>query len=234
MRGMRHKLDGIAPPFSILPARRRRSKEKGALSALRRAFFLISIFAVLFSTPALAQNAAVQNIRGQIIGVQDSSISLKTRDGKSLRLKIPEQISIYRLSKAVFSDVNFGTYVGSVAVPLPDGWTYRALELRVLDEELRGLAIGHMNWDLSPESTMTHGWVDDLEVRILSIKYGPTDEEEKDVDVPYDVPITKMSLGDRSLLAQDVEVFAGAQKDGSGNSTALFILVGTESVLPPL
>jgi hypothetical protein len=81
---------------------------------------------------------------------------------------------------------------------------------------------------------MTHGWVDDLEIRILSIKYGPTDEEEKDVDIPYDVPIVKMSLSDRSLLTQNAEIFAGTQKDGGGNATALFILVGTDGTLPPL
>ena len=49
-------------------------------------------------------------------------------------------------------------------------WLHLGYELRIFDEQLRGLALGHTKWDLTAESVMTHGWVDDLEVRVLSIK----------------------------------------------------------------
>jgi hypothetical protein len=89
-------------------------------------------------------------------------------------------------------------------------------------------------WDRTPNSIMTHGWVDDMEDRVLSIKYGPTDGEETDVEVGRDIPILKMARGDKSLLKPGVRVFAGAQKGADGNYVAVFIFVGKDGVVPPL
>jgi hypothetical protein len=81
---------------------------------------------------------------------------------------------------------------------------------------------------------MSHGWVDDLEIRVLSIKYGPTEEEETDVDIPRDVPIHRMALGDKSLLQPGAHVFAGAQKDANDNYAAVFVLIGKDGVVPSM
>jgi hypothetical protein len=69
---------------------------------------------------------------------------------------------------------------------------------------------------------------------VLSIKYGPTDGEETDVEVGRDIPILKMARGDKSLLKPGVRVFAGAQKGADGNYVAVFIFVGKDGVVPPL
>src|SRR2546426_6267265 len=50
----------------------------------------------------------------------------------------------------------------------------------------RSIAVGHSKWDLTPNAVITHGWIDDLEDRVLSIKYGPTDQEETDVEISRD------------------------------------------------
>ena len=81
---------------------------------------------------------------------------------------------------------------------------------------------------------MAHGWVDDIEGRVLSIKYGPTEEEETDVEVPRDVPVLKMSLGDKDMIKPDAHVFAGTQNDDDGKPTAVFIFVGKDGIVPPL
>ena len=54
------------------------------------------------------------------------------------------------------------------------------------------------------------------------------------MDIPRDVLILKLSLGDKSLIKPGAHVFAGAQKDSDGNYDAVFIMVGEDGIVPPL
>jgi hypothetical protein len=210
---------------------------------------IASVIVLALGTPARTQvftpppKQEPDHIRGQIATLEASSIVVKTRDGTTVRLGLPNNLTILSLSKASFTDVDFGVYVGAISKRLNDyspivrdsmSWLHLGFELRIFDEPLRGLALGHTKWDLMPETVMTHGWVDDLEIRVLSIKYGPTEEEETDVEVSGDAPILRMSLGDKSLLKPGAHVFAGAQKGADGNYEAVFIMVGKDGIVPPL
>lgn len=195
-------------------------------------------------TPKAADDAAEpEHIRGQITGVEGSAVFIRTNAGKTQRIALTNDTTVISLSKGSFADVDFGTYVGAVAVKLEEYspiirdsavWLHKGLELRIIDEKLRGIALGHKKWDLTPDSIISHGWVDDLEVRVLSIKWGPTDYDETDVEVPRDVPINKMSLGDKSLLKPGAWVFIGARKDPGGRHLAQFVFVGKDGIVPPL
>jgi hypothetical protein len=211
---------------------------------------IASVVVVATATTVLAQKVTevpgtVQpdRVRGQVITVEDTSMVIATTDGEEVRIALSDNLSVFSLSTAKFTDVDFGSYVGAVSVRLNTyspivrdslSWLHHGFELRIIDEELRGIALGHTSWDLKPDSVMSHGWVDDLEIRVLSIKYGPTEEEEADVDIPRDVPILKMSLGDKSLIQPGAHVFAGAQKDANDNYAAVFVMVGEDGVVPSL
>ena len=194
------------------------------------------------ATPAQAQNEP-DHIRGEITSVDGSTFTVATREGKTLRLDLADDITVIKLEKGSFTKVDFGVYVGSAAVKLDEyspivrdslSWLHRGYELRIIDEDLRGIAAGHKKWSLTKESIIAHGWVDDIEGRVLSIKYGPTEEEETDVEVPRDVPVLKMGLGDASLIKTGASVFAGAQKNDAGRYTAVFVFAGKNGVKPPL
>lgn len=212
---------------------------------------MASIAVLAPGTPARAQKYVEQQtqpdrIRGEVVKIDAASIVVKTREGKTVQLQINDQLSVFTLTKASYVDAFFGTYVGAVSVRLGDdvyspiirdslSWLHRGFELRIIDESLRGIALGHQKWDLTADSVMTHGWVDDQEGRVISIKYGPTEEEETDVEVPRDVPVLRMSLGDRKLIKPGTRIFAGAQKAPDGAYTAVFIFIGGgEGVVPPL
>lgn len=220
---------------------------------LRRLFVLGAIASLIVTVaciPARAQKmtesqAQPDRIRGEVIKADATLIVVKTREGKTVQLRVNDEVSVFTLTKASFVDAYFGTYVGSVSVRLGDNiyspiirdslsWLHRGFELRIIDQELRGIALGHQKWDLTPNSVMTHGWVDDQEGRVISIKYGPTEEEETDVEVPRDIPVLRMSLGNRKLIRSGARIFAGAQKTNDGEYTAVFILVGSDGVVPPL
>lgn len=205
------------------------------------------IAAVVLSAPGAPAHAQKEpdRIRGQIVKVEAGAIVVQAKDGRTVRLALADTASIFSLTKASFADLDFGTYVGSVSYRLGDdifspikrdslSWLHRGYELRIIDEKLRGIAVGHTKWDLTPDSVMTHGWVDDLEERVISIKFGPTEEEETDVEVPRNVPVTKMSLADKSLIKAGARVFAGAQKGADGGYTAVFIFVGKDGIVPPM
>src|SRR3989304_5950410 len=176
-------------------------------------------------TLARAQDAEPDHIRGEITSVQASSVDVKVGAGKTVRLELPKDLTVISLAKGRFTDVDFGTYVGAVAVRLDEyspilrdsaGFFHRGFELRIIDEQLRGIALGEKKWDLTPESIITHGWVDDIEIRVLSVKWGPTDYDETDVEIPRDAPVQRMSLGNKSLIQAGGHGFAGAQTVASG------------------
>jgi hypothetical protein len=195
-------------------------------------------------TPKAVSDAAEpEHIRGQVTRVEDSAITVKTSEGKTLRIGFKDETTVISLSKGSFSDLDFGTYVGTVAVKLEEYspivrdsavWLHKGHELRIIDEQLRGIALGHKKWDLAPDTIISHGWVDDIEVRVLSIKWGPTDYDETDVEIPRDAPVNKMSLGDRSLIKQGARILVGAQKGADGKYVAAFVFVGKDGVVPPL
>jgi hypothetical protein len=190
-----------------------------------------------------AQTPDPENVRGQITRVDATGIEIKTANGRTVTLATNAATSIFGLTKASFTEVQFGTYVGAVAMrddrysPIVRdslSWLHNGFELRIFDEKLRGIALGHKKWDQPPGAIMAHGWVDDMEVRVLSIKYGPTEEEETDVEIPRDAPVHRMSLGDKGLLKAGAHIFAGAHKSGNGAYTAAFIIVGNDGIVPRL
>jgi hypothetical protein len=195
-------------------------------------------------TPKPVQDAAEpDHIRGRVTLVEASLFAVKTGEGRTLRIGLHETTTVIGLSKGSFAEVDFGVYVGAVAVKLEEYspivrdsavWLHKGFELRIIDDKLRGIALGHKKWDLTPDSIISHGWVDDLEIRVLSIKWGPTDYDETDVEVPRDVPVQKMSLGDKSLIQPGASVFVGAQKGSDGKYVALFVLVGKDGIVPAL
>lgn len=200
---------------------------------------------VVSGTVAAADDVEPDRIRGQLVKVDGKSITVQTRDGKTVPLVYTDDLTIFSLTKASYADVDFGVYVGSVSYKLGDdiyspiirdslSWLHKGYELRIIDESLRGIAVGHRAWDLTKESVMTHGWVDDREERVISIKYGPTEQEETDVEVPRDIPILRMAPGDKSLIKQGAHVFVGAQKEDGGRYVAVFIFVGKDGIVPPM
>jgi hypothetical protein len=212
-------------------------------ATLCAAGFSAALSAQVLSPPS--GNPEPERLRGQVVRLDASTLTIQTADGRSVRVGLGDGPAVFSLSKASYADVDFGTYVGAVSEKLGDhiyspivrdslSWLHRGLELRIIDESLRGIAVGHTKWDLTPASLMTHGWVDDREERVISIKYGPTDDEECDVDVTRDTPVFRMSRGEMALVKPGMRVLVGAMKGSRGGHEAVFIFVGKDGVVPKL
>ena len=211
--------------------------------ALCRPSVIVCFVVLALGTLARAQDAEPDHIRGLVTSVQGSSMVVLTADNKTVELKLQGSSTIIGLARGSFTEVDFGTYVGAVAVRLDEYspilrdsavYLHRGFELRIIDERLRGIALGEKKWDLTPGSIISHGWVDDMEIRVLSIKWGPSDYDETDVEIPRDAPVHRMSLGDKSLIKPGAHVFAGAQKEAGGRYVAVFVFVGKDGLVPAL
>jgi hypothetical protein len=199
------------------------------LRTLRGAAALAAV-ATMLDGPAGAQQSPPQHVRGQIVAADASSISVRTRDGHSVRLAIADDTGVSLISRLDIASVTKGSFVGTAAVPQADG-TLKALEVLVFPEAMRGIGEGHRPWDLTPDSTMTNAVVEDIKGRVYTLKYK---DGEKMVTVPPEAPIVTTGRGSKDLLKPGAHIFAVARKGPDGGLIAARVAVGKDGLVPPM
>ena len=162
-----------------------------------------------------------------------TTLVIKERSGEVVSLGLADNFSINEVVPIELSTIQPGSYVGSAAMPAPDG-TLRALEVLVFPEAARGTSEGHFPWDLQPGSTMTNATVADVvsvgQGRTLKLRYK---DGEKTVHVPEGVPIVTLKPADRGLLVAGAKVLVTAQQR-DGKPIALRALAGRDGFAPPM
>ncbi len=190
-------------------------------------------FALCANTAADAQERA--RVRGTIEKVEGNLLTVKTREGAVVAIKLAENFAVGGLVPAKFEDIKQNTYVGVAGLPQADG-RIRALEVLIFPEAMRGTAEGHFPWDLVPESTMTNAAVTDSVARTegntLVVKYK---DGEKIIVVPADAPIVRAVPAEKSELKPGAKIFiAVAMKREDGTWNAQRVTVGLNGLTPPM
>ncbi len=191
--------------------------------------FLLS----LLSGTASAQAPARTIVRGTVTAVSGQTLDLTTRQGDKVAVHIGADPKITGLSRSDLAEVKPGSYIGTAAIPQPDG-TLRALELQVFPESMRGVGEGSHPWDVAPHSSMTNGTVGSVtgtSGRDITIKYGGG---EKTVVVPPDVPVVTFEPGTRDLLTPGAHVFVMATRGADGTLSTDRVTVGKDGIVPPM
>ena len=198
---------------------------------LRIAVLMASLLAADV-TVAAAQTPT--RIRGTIESATDQAITIKSRDGQTVTVTLAPSFTVVAVSKASLGDIKSGTFVGAAALPQPGG-TFKAQEVLVFPEAMRGTGEGHYPWDLSPGSTMTNAAVDAMvtgnDGTALTLKHKTG---EVKVVVPPDAPIVTLGPGDKSLLVPGAGVFVPASRAADGALSAGRVLVGKDGLMPPM
>jgi len=192
--------------------------------------------AVLFGLmSAVAQAQTAMRIRGTITGFDDHVLAVKTRDGKDMKINVPEDTSIRSLIKLQMGDIKQGSFVGVTAIKRSSDGARYALEVHIFPEASRGSGEGHRDWDLEPGSTMTNANVDAMvelnDGKELTLGYKGGMQK---IIVPPDAPIVSFVPGDKSLLKTGVQIFATVQQTGDGTLTAQRIMAGKDGMKPPM
>src|SRR5712671_7317731 len=120
---------------------------------------LIAIsLAVALATSASAQQPPTVRIRGTIEAVDGAMLSIKSRDGSDMKVRVTDNVAVFGIAKTELSEIKVGSYIGVTAMPEPDG-TQKAVAVHIFPENQRGAAEGFRSWDQRAGSTMTNATV---------------------------------------------------------------------------
>ena len=185
---------------------------------------------------ALSAAAAAQTlrVRGTIEKADGNVLTLKSTDGAELKLTLTDNAMIVAVVKASMADIKEGTFLGSAAMPQPDG-SQKALEVHIFPEQMRGTGEGHRPYAPVPNSTMTNGsaagaTVAGVDGSTMLVKYK---DGEKKIVVPPNVPIVRYEVGGKGDLKAGARftVIAATRKP-DGTLEANRINVGRDGVVP--
>ena len=141
---------------------------------------------------------------------------------------------IVAVVKASMADVKENTFLGSAAMPQPDG-SQKALEVHIFPEEMRGTGEGHRPYAPVKNGTMTNGsaagaTVTGVEGSTMMVKY-------KDGEKKIIVPPTRRSCATRSAAPPTssparISPCSPRPKKPDGTLEADRINVGRDGVVP--
>src|ERR1044071_2003139 len=115
-------------------------------------------FTLAAGAAAYAQQPQNVRIRGQIEANADKELTVKAREGNTVKVKLNDPLAVIGVTKADIADIKQNTFVGIASLKGTDGKLY-ALEVLVFPEANRGSNEGHYPWDLKPDSMMTNATV---------------------------------------------------------------------------
>jgi hypothetical protein len=203
---------------------------------IRWSIHALGMALMLFSTAAWAEPAPQRvNVRGTIEKVDGDTLTVKSREGEALIVKLADNPRVLGLVKISLADVKAGSYVGVSSVQQPDG-SRRALHVHVFLEAMRGVGEGDRPFDLVPQSRMTNATVAEVASvgggQLLTLKY--KDGEQK-IIVPADAPIVTYSPGSKDEVKPGAKIMIfNATKQADGTLTSPSINVGRDGLTPPM
>jgi hypothetical protein len=197
--------------------------------------WIAAILLALVSSALFAQASPPMRVRGMIEKFDGAVLSVKTRDGTSVTLRLDDKAGVSGVVNASLADMVPGKYIGTATLGERDG-ALVALEVLVFPDAMRGAGEGHYAWDLQPQSMMTNATITDVtgsaKDRTLTLKYK---DGERKVLVPEGTPIVTFVAADRSAIKPGAHCFIGAaQRQPDGSLVALRIAVGLNGVVPPM
>ncbi len=191
---------------------------------------LLSIAGAFALVSVAADAQTPMRIRGTITSVEGDVLSVKTRDGKDLKINLAPNLTVAAARAVTLGDFKPGAYVGSTAKKNASG-VLVASEVHALPP---AAAPGHTPWDTGPGDTMTNAnlasVVKSAGGNELTLEYKGGSQK---ILVPDGTPIVDFIPGDRSLLVPGATIFTGAQVAADGKITTGRVAVSKDGVKPP-
>ncbi|HEU4440398.1 MAG TPA: DUF5666 domain-containing protein [Burkholderiales bacterium] len=185
------------------------------------------LFLLLATTAAFAQ--APTRVRGTITAVDGDVLSVKSRDGRDMKIQLTPDAQVVTTKAATMADFKPGSYVGVTSVKGPDGRLV-ARRVHALGPQVPQM---HGPWDSMPDSMMTNANIEgSAQVsggNELTLRY--KDGEQKILVTP-DTQFFVFVPGSRADLKTGETIFAGARNEG-GKLVAPRVAVSKDGVNPP-
>ena len=193
-----------------------------------RQFLGVLVGLALVVSAAQAQTNV--RVRGTITGIDGKFLSVKSRDGKDLKIELADNVAVAVAKTIRFEDIKKGDYVGATTLPGPNG-TQVAVEVHYLAPTTPE---GQLAWDLQPGSLMTNANVESMVTgtgnRELTLRFKDTTQK---IVVPEGAALVRAVPGVRADLVVGEYVFIVAQAAADGTLSAARVQVSKDGVKPP-
>ncbi|MEZ2332344.1 hypothetical protein AB6802_21705 [Mesorhizobium sp. RCC_202] len=199
----------------------------------------LKLFAIVLGTisvvgAAEAQAADATRVRGTVVELAGSTLTVKDRDGKTDAITLADGWKISGVAKASAGDIKQGDFLGIASVSKADGGS-GALEVVVFPAALKGTGEGDRDWDLQPNSRMTNGTVADVtEINGRSVTLTYDNGQKKQIAIPQTTPIVTIASATPADLTPGTAVFVNAERDGDGKLVSSRVVVGNHGIAPPM
>jgi hypothetical protein len=212
---------------------------------MHKALCFLGAAGLMLATVAtgFAQQPQNVRVRGTIEQIEGSAMTVKSRQGETLKVLVADDARVSALTKASLSDIKLGGYVGATAMPEADG-RWKALEVHIFQEAMRGTGIGDRPHDLSPKSTMTNGTIDNLSSgtvggtaanaggMTLTLNYK---DGEKKIDVTPETVVVFYLPGSKDDLKAGAKIYITAStKQADGTLLMTRVNAGRDGLTPPM
>jgi hypothetical protein len=200
-----------------------------------------AVCAVAMVSAVSAQDKPVR-VRGTIDQIEGTMMTVKSREGDTLRIKLADDGSVIALEKASLADIKPNSYVGSTAMPHWDG-TWKAVEVHIFPEAMRGTGEGDRPYDYRPQSTMTNGTVSNVgkstvggtvsseEGSTITLSYK---DGSKKIELTPETVIVRYLPGSREELKPGARIYIpAATRQADGTLMTARINVG-RGIAPPM
>jgi hypothetical protein len=202
-----------------------------------RLLAITALATALTVSAALAQQQQpqTQRVSGTIERVDGDTIYGKGPDDSAIILKLADKAAITAVLKATFADIKPSDYVGTGAVPQPDG-SQKAVELRIFPRPQADGGHFYEGWYGAPKGTMTNGFAQPV-VTVggagdpsIVVKYP---QGEQRVVIPANAHVVRNAFGSKDDLKPGAVFRAqAATKQPDGTYTATAINVGRDGARP--
>ena len=188
---------------------------------------LALVMLALVAVDAFAQSAV--RLRGTITGLDGNVMSVKTREGKDVKLTLADNVTVVTAKAIKLEELKTGDFVGATTRPRADG-THVAIEVHSLAPTTKP---GQLDWDLEPGTTMTNGYIGSVanaagQELVLDYKTG-----SQKVVVPPNAAVVTFVPGTRADLKSGEYIFAVAQAAADGTMNVQRVSVSKDGVRPP-
>ena len=200
---------------------------------MKRLAWLALGLALVAAGSAAAQGAR-QIVRGVVTAVSADSMTVTTRDGKTVTVGLAPNWMVAVMTPITIDAIKPGSFIGTTEMPQADG-SGVSVEVHVFPPGVK-MGEGHYPWDLQPGSMMTNGTVGTVTAvnggRAIDVSYP---SGTRHIVVPANVPIVLITPGGaQSLIAPGSHVFLAAQVGAVGSLTTNNVSTGAIGAAPPM
>ena len=187
-----------------------------------------AIAAIALAAAGAAAQTPGTRLRGEVEAVADAAMTLKTPEGRELKVALAPGYSVGGVVPAKASDIAKGGFVGVGARPQPDG-TLLAVQVFIFPEAMRGTGEGHRPWGVLPDATMTNATVAETVSRVdgagLVLSY-PGGEQKVTITPEATILMAAPAAPAEIRPGAQVAMTATRQADGSYSTSRITVAKG--------